>query len=141
MKNDLRLPLAALASGLLFGLGLAVAGMTDPRKVLAFLDVAGDWDPSLVLVLGSAVTVSFIGFRLVQRRRQPLYDNGFHWPDKTAIDRPLLAGALLFGVGWGISGYCPGPAIALLAVPNAEALVFLPAMAAGWWLASRLAPR
>lgn len=123
--------LGALLAGAVFGLGLAVAGMTDPRKVLAFLDVAGDWDPSLVLVLGSAVAVAFAGYRLVLRRPAPLFDAAFHLPGQRRIDAPLLAGALLFGLGWGLAGYCPGPAIASIGLGNPEAWLFLPALAAG----------
>lgn len=129
--------LAALSSGLLFGLGLAIAGMTDPRKVLAFLDLAGDWDPSLLLVLGAAVAVAFVGFRLAQRRPAPLLDVGFQPPPRGRIDAPLLLGALLFGIGWGIAGYCPGPAIAALANGNRELLAFLPALLLGQWLQRR----
>jgi hypothetical protein len=123
--------LAALASGVVFGFGLALAGMIDPRKVLAFLDVAGAWDASLLLVLGAAVIIAAAGFRLVLRRRAPLLDEQFHLPPGGAIDVPLLLGAALFGVGWGISGYCPGPAIASLAYLNPEALWFVPALLAG----------
>lgn len=122
---------AALVSGVVFGVGLAVAQMTDPRKVLAFLDVAGAWDPSLLFVLGGAVVVAAIGFALVRRRERPLLDDRFHLPTQTVIDRPLLLGAALFGVGWGIAGYCPGPAIASLGFANAEALWFVPAFVAG----------
>jgi uncharacterized membrane protein YedE/YeeE len=123
--------LAALFAGLLFGLGLAVSGMTHPGKVLDFLDVAGRWDASLLFVLGGAVGVTVLVFRLILRRKAPLFADGFHLPHAQAIDRPLLAGAVIFGIGWGISGYCPGPAIALLAAPNWEAWVFLPAMLLG----------
>lgn len=126
---------AALVAGVVFGLGLAIAGMTDPRKVLGFLDVAGDWDPSLLLVLGSAVVVAFVGYRLVQRKAAPLFDAKFRLPDNTRrIDAPLIVGALLFGIGWGIAGYCPGPAIATLAYANKELLLFLPALLLGQWL-------
>ncbi|MFT4198694.1 MAG: YeeE/YedE family protein [Pseudoxanthomonas sp.] len=125
---------AALAAGAVFGLGLAIAGMTDPRKVLGFLDVAGDWDPSLLLVLGSAVVVAFVGYRLVQRQPAPLFDAQFRLPRNAHIDAPLVAGALLFGIGWGIAGYCPGPAIATLAYANRELLLFLPALLLGQWL-------
>ncbi|MFT4191418.1 MAG: YeeE/YedE thiosulfate transporter family protein [Comamonas sp.] len=127
----MRQGLAALASGLVFGLGLAVAGMTDPRKVLAFLDLAGAWDPSLLLVLGAAVTVTFVGYRWVLRRPAPLFDSQFHLPTARAIDAPLLAGALLFGIGWGLAGYCPGPAIASIGYGNPEAWLLLPALVAG----------
>lgn len=129
----------AAASGLLFGLGLAIAGMTQAAKVLGFLDLAGQWDPSLLLVLGGAVTVSVIAFHWVLRRPAPYFDQIFCLPRKSGIDRPLVLGSALFGIGWGISGYCPGPAIALLANPllanpNWETWVFVPAMFAGFAL-------
>lgn len=130
----LRQALAALLSGLVFGLGLAIAGMTDPRKVLGFLDLAGDWDPSLLLVLGSAVIVAALGYHWVRCKPAPLFDQQFWLPENTRIDTPLVVGALLFGVGWGIAGYCPGPAIATLAYANRELLVFLPALLLGQWL-------
>ena len=123
---------ASFAAGLLFGLGLAISGMTDPEKVLGFLDVTGDWDPSLLFVLGGAVGMTLISFRFILRRPTPLLAAEFQLPTATAIDVPLVAGAVLFGVGWGLSGYCPGPAIALLAAPgNREVLFFLPALLAG----------
>lgn len=124
----------ALFSGLLFGFGLALAGMTDPQKVLGFLDITGDWDASLMLVLGGAVAVTALCFRLVLRRKAPVLDSNFHLPHKTAVDKSLVIGSVLFGIGWGISGYCPGPGIALLAAPGRETLIFLPAMLAGWLL-------
>lgn len=130
---------SSLVAGLIFGIGLALAGLTDPLKVLAFLDVTGDWDPSLLFVLGGAVGVTAISFRFILRRPTPLLDERFDVPAATTIDRPLLAGALLFGIGWGISGYCPGPAIALLALPGREALAFLPALLLGSYLQRRLA--
>lgn len=122
---------AAAVSGLLFGYGLALSGMTNPAKVLDFLDVAGRWDPSLMLVLGGAVAVSAVAFRFILRRHAPVFDTAFQLPAARDIDGPLVAGALLFGVGWGISGYCPGPAIATLAAPSWETWVFLPAVFAG----------
>ena len=122
---------AAFASGLLFGLGLAVSGMTDPRKVLAFLDVAGRWDPSLLLVMASAVAVTFAATRLVLRRGAPLLDARFHLPTRDDIDPPLLAGAVIFGIGWGLAGYCPGPALASLAAASTDAIAFVAAMAVG----------
>lgn len=131
--------LASLFSGLLFGLGLAVAGMTDPRKVLGFLDLAGDWDPSLLFVLGGAVGVTMIAFRFVLRRPRPVLAAHFETPTRHGIDRPLLLGAALFGSGWGIAGYCPGPAVTLLALPqNPETWLVLPAILAGQWLYRRL---
>lgn len=125
----------ALATGTLFGLGLAVAQMTDPRKVLNFLDLSGRWDPSLLLVLGGATGLSLLTFRFILARRAPLLDAQFHLPPPQArVDLPLVAGAALFGIGWGLAGYCPGPAIASLAYGNTEALWVVPAMVAGAWL-------
>lgn len=133
--------LSSLLAGLLFGLGLALAQMTDPGKVLGFLDLAGDWDPSLLFVLGGAVGLAALGFRLILLRHQPLFDSRFHLPARRAIDTPLLLGSALFGIGWGIGGYCPGPAIAQLAAPNSETWIFLPAMLLGIWLRHALAGR
>jgi uncharacterized membrane protein YedE/YeeE len=123
--------LARALAGLLFGLGLAISGMTHPGKVLDFLDLAGRWDPALLFVLGGAVGVTSIAFRLILRRKAPLFSAKFALPRLQDIDRNLLGGALIFGIGWGISGYCPGPAIASLASANWETWVFLPAMLFG----------
>jgi len=123
--------LAALASGVVFGLGLSLAQMTNPNKVLNFLDFSGRWDPSLLLVLGGAVVLSTLGYRLVFRRGAPLWDNGFHLPLAQSIDRSLVIGSALFGVGWGLSGYCPGPAIASIGFGNLEALWVVPSIIAG----------
>lgn len=124
---------AALLSGTVFGVGLSVAQMTDPRKVLAFLDVAGAWDASLLFVLGGAVAVTAVGWRWALRRSQPVLADAFqHPPPITARpDVRLLAGAVLFGIGWGIAGYCPGPALASVGQGNAEALWLVPALVAG----------
>ena len=122
---------AGLGAGIAFGLGLAVAQMTDPRKVLGFLDVAGAWDASLMFVLGGAVAVALLGFRRVLRRPGPWFGGHFHLRTGDAIDAPLLTGAALFGIGWGLAGYCPGPAIASIGFANPEALWFVPAMLAG----------
>jgi len=127
----IRRNLAALLAGLLFGFGLAVAQMTNPLKVLAFLDVFGDWDPSLALVMGGAVTVTLVGFRLVLRQAQPLFDTRFHLPTRSDLDQRLLIGAALFGTGWGIAGFCPGPAVAALAFGSLEPVLFVIAMLAG----------
>lgn len=123
--------LAALASGALFGLGLAVSGMTDPRRVLGFLDVFGDFDPALMFVLGGAVATTTLLFRFVLRRGSPILADTFQLSTVRDIDRRLLGGAALFGVGWGIAGYCPGPAMAGLGIASVEALWFIPAMLAG----------
>ena len=128
---------AATAAGALFGAGLALAGMTDPRRVLGFLDVAGDFDPTLAWVLAAAVLVSALGQRWVLRHRRPRCAARFQLPRAQGIDARLLLGAVLFGVGWGWAGYCPGPALAGLAVGSREALWFVPAMLAGFWLHDR----
>ncbi|TMG76657.1 MAG: YeeE/YedE family protein [Betaproteobacteria bacterium] len=130
---------SALAAGLLFGLGLAISQMVNPRKVLDFLDVAGNWDPSLVLVLGGAVGVAMLAFRFVLKRRQPIFDGEFHLPKTTKVDRRLLVGSAIFGVGWGIGGYCPGPGIAALSAASVEALVFVAGLAFGSFLYQRFA--
>jgi hypothetical protein len=123
--------IASLVSGVLFGAGLALSGMTDPAKVLGFLDIAGRWDPSLLFVLGGAVGVTAIAFRIVLRRPRPALDARFHLPSQKDIDPALVFGSALFGIGWGLSGYCPGPAVALLAAPGSDAVSFLAAMLAG----------
>jgi uncharacterized membrane protein YedE/YeeE len=125
--------IAALVSGAIFGLGLAVSGMINPAKVLAFLDVAGAWDPSLALVMAGALAVTVIGFRLILRRPAPLLDGEFHVPSRRAIDPALLGGAVLFGVGWGLVGFCPGPAIASLVFGSPKSFAFIAAMGLGAW--------
>ena len=123
--------LSAFIAGLLFGVGLAVSQMTNPLEVLGFLDVAGDWDASLMLVLGGAVTVTFIAFRFVLRRTEPIFDSQFHLPKLSTVDKKLIGGSALFGVGWGIAGYCPGPGLASLSTLNPEAIVFVATLLAG----------
>ncbi|GGZ57533.1 hypothetical protein GCM10008101_08900 [Lysobacter xinjiangensis] len=123
--------LAALFSGALFGLGLAMSGMTDPRRVLGFLDLFGDFDPTLMFVLGGAVATTTLLFRFVLRRGSPVLADTFQLSSLKHVDRKLLAGAALFGIGWGIAGYCPGPALAGLGIGSVEALWFIPAMLAG----------
>ncbi|MNM99484.1 hypothetical protein D3C81_1120450 [compost metagenome] len=132
--NSVRITLAALLSGALFGLGLAVSGMTDPLRILGFLDVFGDFDPALLFVLGGAVLTTLVLFRVVLRRPTPVFAARFQIADLRAIDRPLLLGAALFGVGWGLAGYCPGPVLVGLGVLSAEALWFVPAMIGGMLL-------
>jgi uncharacterized membrane protein YedE/YeeE len=129
---------AALLAGALFGAGLTVAQMINPRKVLAFLDLAGDWDPSLALTMAGALLVTAVGYRVVWRRPRPFYDATFRIPPTRAVDRRLLTGAALFGMGWGLGGYCPGPAVSALAVGTLEPWIFIAAMLAGGWVAGRL---
>ena len=122
---------AAGLAGASFGVGLAVAGMTDPVKVLNFLDITGAWDPSLMLVLGGAVVLTFVGYRWILKRQQPVLAEVFSLPKRRDIDRQLVMGAVFFGLGWGIAGYCPGPALAALGMGNTEAYWFVPAMLVG----------
>ncbi len=124
-------------SGLVFGLGLVVSGMANPAKVLNFLDLAGTWDPSLAFVMVGATATAFVGYRLVWRRSSPVLATTFDVPTHTRIDRQLIAGAVLFGIGWGIGGLCPGPAWTALSLLAPGTLVFLPAMLAGLWLGAR----
>ena len=124
------LPVAFVA-GLLFGSGLLLSGMANPAKVLAFLDLAGAWDPSLALVMVGAIGVSAIGFRLVQGRDRSLLGEPLRIPERRDIDSRLLLGGLGFGVGWGLVGFCPGPALVALAAGQTKALVFVAAMLAG----------
>lgn len=121
-------------SGLLFGLGLGVAGMTQPAKVVAFLDVFGAWDPSLAFVMAAAIAVHAVAYRLVRRRARPMFDARFHLPTRTDLDRRLLVGSALFGIGWGIGGYCPGPGLVSLVTLGSNALVFVLAMTTGMLL-------
>ena len=123
--------LVALVCGAVFGLGLAVAQMTDPRKVLDFLDITGQWDASLLFVLGAATGLYTVAHVFIKKRASPLLDAQFHWPALTAVDGKLVVGSALFGIGWGLAGYCPGPALASLGFGNTEALWFLPAMLVG----------
>ena len=126
---------AGLATGLLFGLGLSISGMVNPEKVLAFLDLSGPWDPSLSLVMLAAFLVTWAGYRVVLRNK-PLLDERFHLPVVTQVDGRLLIGAMLFGAGWGLAGYCPGPAVAALASGAEEPVFFLAALIAGGFAAS-----
>jgi uncharacterized protein len=134
-------PWIAFAAGLLFGLGLSLGGMTQPAVVLGFLDIFGAWDPRLVFVMAGAVLTTAIGYRLVLRRSRPLLAERFQWPTSRRIDARLMGGAALFGIGWGIAGYCPGPALASLGAGAPALLVLVACMIAGWWLAARLLPR
>ena len=138
MTNSLRL-LVALASGALFGFGLSMSGMVDPARVIGFLDIAsGHWDPSLAFVLGGALLVALPGVALQRRLARPALDSQFHLPTKTAIDRPLVLGSAIFGAGWGLAGFCPGPAVASLSIGLVASFIFAAAMAAGMMLHDHL---
>lgn len=138
MNAGMARSLVALTAGLLFGLGLAISQMVNPAKVLNFLDVAGHWDPTLALVMGGALLITIPAFRWVLKRPAPLLDGRFHLPTRTDVDGRLIAGAALFGIGWGLGGLCPGPAVAATLSGAGSVLVFLAAMLAGNWLVGRL---
>jgi uncharacterized membrane protein YedE/YeeE len=131
IHQPLKQVISSTVAGMLFGAGLVTAQMSDPLKVQAFLDVAGLWDPSLALVMAAALAVFGLGFAALRRWPRPCFDSQFHWPALTRVDARLLAGSALFGVGWGMTGYCPGPAIASVLSGNAEVWWFVPAMLAG----------
>ena len=124
----------ALLAGLIFGLGLILSGMANPAKVLGFLDLAGAWDPSLMFVMGGAIGVAFVGFAVAARRKVTPTGEPINLPTARQIDRPLVIGALLFGIGWGIAGFCPGPALAGVGMLEPKALLFVVAMLAGMGL-------
>jgi len=129
-------------AGLVFGLGLILSGMTDPGKVLGFLDLAGAWDPSLALVMGGAIGVGLFAFAVARRRTAAFLGGAMHLPQNRDIDRPLVLGSLVFGIGWGLAGFCPGPALVALGAGHWQALVFVLAMLAGMAAHDlRLAPR
>lgn len=133
------------AIGVVFGLGLVIAGMSNPAKVLNFLDIgaisSGGWDPSLAFVMVGAIAVTFIGFKLVLRRAQPIFSGTFHLPTSSTIDARTIVGPAIFGVGWGLAGFCPGPAFAALTTGSGPVLLLVAAMLVGMagarWLASR----
>lgn len=137
--------LAALVVGLVFGLGLTISQMIDPAKVLGFLDVAGiadgSWDPSLALVMASGLAVAFVGFRLVLPRGTPVFADRFQLPTRRELDARLLAGSAIFGVGWGLAGICPGPAITALGLGYTDVALFVAAMLAGMGLNRLIAMR
>lgn len=126
--------LTAFLAGLVFGIDLLLAGMADPAKVLGFLDLAGAWDPSLALVMGGAIGVAFLPFSWAKRRQRSLLDAPMQLPQKRELDRRLIAGSLVFGIGWGIAGICPGPAVTLLLSGHWQPLLFVLSMLAGMLL-------
>ena len=127
--------LLGLLCGLIFGMGLVVSGMSNPAKVLNFLDLAGSWDPSLLFVMAGAAGLTFVGYRLVQRQSRPLFAAQFHMPTAQNLDTQLIAGAACFGLGWGLSGFCPGPAITSVALHATGTMIFVPLMLIGMWIA------
>ncbi len=133
--------LMALFSGILFGLGLALSHMIEPNKVLNFLDVAGHWDPSLLFVMIGALSVAMIAFRFILKRPAPVWSASFQLPHKTSLDVKLIAGAAIFGVGWGMSGYCPGPSVTGLSLFSPESVIMIVTLYLGFFVAHRLLDR
>lgn len=127
--------LASLISGMVFGLGLAVSGMVNPKKIIGFLDVTGDWDPSLAFVMGGAVAVTVITFRIILKRPTPVLSETFAFSTRKNLDRRLLGGMAIFGIGWGAAGLCPGPAFSSLAFLDPKIVLFVLAMLAGSYFA------
>lgn len=125
----------ALLSGLIFGAGLLISGMLNPAKVQNFLDIFGTWDPSLAFVMGGAIAVAAPGYILLFKRPRPILESKFHVPTSTKIDPRLIGGSAIFGAGWGLGGFCPGPAVASIGLLGQETLIFVVAMLAGMWLA------
>ncbi|MDR3097047.1 MAG: YeeE/YedE family protein [Paraburkholderia sp.] len=136
--HKVALNLGAFASGLLFGLGLIVSGMANPAKVLAFLDLAGNWDPSLAFVMAGAIAVAYVGFRLARTRSASVLGAPMQLPTARHVDPRLIAGALVFGAGWGLAGFCPGPALVSAASGQPRAWLFVAAMLAGMALFAAL---
>jgi len=123
--------------GVLFGIGLIISGMSNPQKILNFLDLAGNWDPSLIFVMGGAIMVGLAGFYVVSKRSEAFFGGALHIPTRSDISKPLIIGSLIFGAGWGIAGFCPGPAIVALGADHLKALVFILAMLAGMAICNR----
>lgn len=141
MKTQLAQILAALAAGLVFGFGLSLSGMLDPARVQGFLDFFGEWDPSLAFVLGGAVAVAMGGFFVMRHMGHPLFDRTFHVPTNKRIDPPLIIGSAIFGAGWGLVGFCPGPAVASLSLGLIQSVLFVVSMLAGMMLHDRFLAR
>jgi uncharacterized membrane protein YedE/YeeE len=131
MKRPILHSVFALLSGIVFGLGLILAGMSNPRKVLSFLDITGLWDPSLIFVMAGAIGVGIIAFTIAKKRTKAFLGDVMHMPTKQDIDRKVIVGGLVFGIGWGIAGICPGPALVLLGAGSKQGVIFLIAMLIG----------
>ena len=133
-------PIIGLLCGLVFGVGLAVSGMTDTAVVLGFLDITGQWNPDLAFVMGGAVLVTLVAFRFILKMKSPVLNTKFSLPTRSVIDGRLLTGAAIFGIGWGLYGYCPGPALAALTYMDNKTAMFVVAMLVGMALANKVAP-
>ncbi len=127
--------LSAYIIGLVFGLGISISGMADPAKVLNFFDIAGTWDPSLIFVMGGALVVTFIGYRFVLRQHEPVLEHSFVLPKSRLIDKRLLGGSAVFGIGWGIAGFCPGGVLPVIGTGRPDVLIFVASLIAGMLVA------
>lgn len=133
MKN-----IITLLAGLIFGVGLIISGMSNPAKVIGFLDLAGKWDPSLAFVMAGAISIAFFGFRYIEHKNQTIFDDPIHLPGTTHISKELIIGSLIFGAGWALAGFCPGPALVALGAGYKEAFIFVVAMMVGMYLHDKL---
>lgn len=133
--------IAAFVVGIIFGLGLILSGMTQPQKVISFLDVVGKWDPSLMFVMLSAIPVHFLSYKWIANKESPLLDVKWHYPRKTEITKPLIIGSILFGMGWGLGGFCPGPGIVALGSGSKNVIIFIVTMLLGMWLFKKVEER
>ena len=124
----MKISVSTFFAGLIFGIGLTVSQMVNPTKVIAFLDLGGNWDPSLAFVMGGALLVTFVGYRVVLKNSTPFFDDRFRLPTREDIDGPLIAGAAIFGIGWGLAGLCPGPALASLSFAGTNGFIFVASM-------------
>lgn len=131
----------AYITGLIFGLGISIAGMGNPAKVLNFFDIAGTWDPSLAFVMGGAMLTAMIGYRFVFKKNHPLLDSVFHLPTKQDLDASLIGGSIVFGMGWGIAGFCPGGALPMLSTGQSEVFIFVASLIAGIYAAKWMQAR
>lgn len=128
--------IVSLVAGLIFGIGLIVADMTNPAKVQNFLDIAGTWDPSLIFVMGGAIAVTMPAFMFLKTRDKPLFGEDFGWPSRTDLDPKLITGSAIFGLGWGLGGFCPGPALTAVSSGNSGTALFVVSMVAGIWMSN-----
>ncbi|MEI7917570.1 MAG: YeeE/YedE family protein [Methylophilaceae bacterium] len=133
MKN-----IITLLAGLIFGLGLIISGMTNPAKVIGFLDIEGQWDPSLAYVMIGAISIAFLGFRFVKNKSKTIFDDPIHLPGTTHVPKELIIGSVLFGAGWALAGFCPGPALVALGAGYKEAFIFVMAMIVGMYIHDHL---
>ena len=138
-KNSAKLTVYLIA-GILFGFGLALSGMTDPKVVIGFLDITGSWNISLIFVMIGGITVTSLGYRIIFTKKTPIFEKEFFVPTNKSVDKSLILGAVLFGSGWGLYGFCPGPALASLASFNPQTIAFVLAMAVGMFIANKFSP-